>query len=723
MVASWLRPLVTAPRRQELLSSALQWSQQQWSQQHWSQGNWPGIPWPQLTEGRRAGLLAAVTVYPLSRLAGTLPRTTLDRALVSGTTMAIAFQTAATTTATLSRTSAISGPSARERALRTMASCSVVATGATVIAVRTRATASDLAAAGHRLSIARASVGATAELLAVAAGAGMVVELVDAIGMDLPARLRPTHPAVVTAAIVAAGAALGVVTRHPRLLRHVTLPPPDGDSPAPAGFQLGSNIPVAVARSAAVAGAAVAALALETYVATLLARLISGQTPPGRLALLAGHTVIATGFTITGLVGFSSYSSRVAVREHLLEAAYAAVPSRSGVTGGTDSAYQFEELGREGRRFVSQAYTAEELVAVLVADASDPVRAWLPLGEITGDTPFNCAALVAEVERLGGFTKNTIVLAAPVGSGYVSYVQTESVELLTAGDCTTVVAPYAAVPSALAVPRRERAATAYAAYAQAIATRAHELNPTARLFTFGESLGSWVALDAFGPNLAQRLQEIGFSGGLYCGVPVYSQTDKALRPKQPAVREQRGLQYATGRDQALTADPGFLNLSHPTDPVSVADASTVVRHGVDYWGRPFGIHIPIVSFLVHIFDVKNAMNLRPGPFTPSPGHDYRYETAAGVARAYDLDFHQEDIIEAALRERELAWSVRRLLSRRIGDARDSAVLKLLAWGVDPATLSTRFHLPAGSLPSWLDLGSPPVAVAATDTYNCSSAPS
>jgi uncharacterized membrane protein len=680
----------------------------------WPQGNWSRIPWPQLTEGRRAGLLAAVTVYPLSRLRGTLPHTNLDGALVSGATMAIAFQTAATATATLSQASAVGASSARARALRTVASCSVVAAGAGVIAWRTRATGRKLATVGDRLSIPRATAGAAAEVIAVAAGAGMVVELVDAIGMDLPVPLRPTHPAVVTVAVVIAGAALGVATRHPRLLRYLTLSCPDGDSPVPPGFQLDSNIPVAVARSAAVAGAAVAALALETYVAALLARLISHHTPAGKLAVVTGHTVIATGFAITGLVGFSSYSSRVAVREHLLEAAYAAIPSRSGVTGGSDSAYQFGELGREGRRFVSQAYTAEELVAVLVADASDPVRAWLPLNAVTSDAERDCAALVAEVERLGGFVKNTIVLAAPVGSGYVSYVQTESVELLTAGDCTTVAVPYAAVPSALALPRRERAATAYAAYARAIAARAQELNPTARVFTFGESLGSWVALDAFGPDLTQQLQALGFSGGLYCGVPIYSHTDKALRPRQPAVRERRGLQYATGRDQALTADPGFLNLSHPTDPVAVADTSTVVRHGVDYWGRPFGVHIPIVSFLVHLFDVKNAMNLRPGPFTPSPGHDYRYETAAGVARAYGLDFDQEEIIEAALRERELAWSVRRLLSRRLVDARDAAFLKLLAWGVDPATLMTRFHIPDGALPSWMDLSSTPAAEAAKD---------
>ena len=52
------------------------------------------IPIPELTEGRRAGLLASVAVYPATRLAGTLPRPALDRAIVSGATMALTYVSA-----------------------------------------------------------------------------------------------------------------------------------------------------------------------------------------------------------------------------------------------------------------------------------------------------------------------------------------------------------------------------------------------------------------------------------------------------------------------------------------------------------------------------------------------------------------------------------------------------------------------------------------------------
>ncbi len=669
------------------------------------------FPERRLTQARRAGLLAAVAVYPLSRLAGTLPRPGLDRALVSGAAMAIAFEAAAATTSVLQRVSGIGLPTEGSRAMRTAATSAAVATTAALVSGRVRSRGRATAASGHRLALPAATSGAAAELTVVAAGSSALVALSEAVGSRLPEPLRPSSPVVLTTSVVLAGAALGALARSPVLLDHLTLPLPDGAVDAGPRFQEGASLPIALGRSAVVAATTVAVLALETHAAELLARLLSREDDLGALALFGGHALIGAAVAATGVAGLGFYSSRIKVQERLLEDAYAAVPERRGVTGGPDSAYAFTDLGREGRRFVSQAHTAEELIGVLATAADDPVRAWLPYAHLTGDPATDAAAVVAEVERLGGFAKGTLVLAAPTGDGYVSYVHTESVEMLTAGDCTTVAVPYATVPSLLAMPRRAGAAAAYTVYADAVARRARQLNPDARLFTFGESLGSIVALDAFGPHLADALADLGFHGGLYCGVPSYSLTDRVLRPRHPDVRRQRGLQYATGRDQALDASPGHLNLTHPTDPVAVADPSTLVRHAIDYWGRPFGVHVPLVSFLVHVVDVKNAMNLRPGDFSPSPGHDYRYDTAAGVARAYGLAFDAEDVVEAALRERELAWSVRRLLSRRIEDARDSAVAKLQSWGVDPATVATRFRIAAPALPLWLqsDVAEPDAA--------------
>jgi uncharacterized membrane protein len=661
------------------------------------------IPIPQLTEGRRAGLLASVAVYPVTRLAGTLPRPAVDRAIVSGASMALTYVSANVTSGVVRGLAARGEMSEVRRDLRHAVASAVVAAGAGVAAAQIRRRARARAAEGHRVTWTEGAIGSGSEVVALSAASGAAVALADVLGGYLPDVLRPRNPALVIGGTIVAGAALAAVSRNPRVLGYFTLPEPDGGPDPELHFQTGATLPIAVARAAGVAALTLAGLTVETQAANWLGGVLDDSPVPGPAARLAGHGVVAlVGAAIT-LGGVAFYSSRVEVQERLLEAAYAAVPSRHGVTGGPDSVYDFADLGREGRRFISQAYSKPELEAVLGHTAAAPVRVFLPLSAQSGDPEADAALLVAEVERVGGFAKGTVVLAAPTGDGYVSYVQTETVELLTSGDCATAVVQYANVPSAVAFPKRGLAASAYAVHARALAARARELNSAARLFTFGESLGSIVALDAFGPDVVAQLQSIGFHGGLYVGVPIFSRTDRALRPTTPSVRVNRGLQYAPGRDEVLDAHAGHLNLSHPSDPVALADPSVVVRHPVDYWGRPHGAQIPFVSFLIELADVKNAMSLRPGEFTPSPGHDYRYETAAAVATAYGLPFDDDaELVEQALRERELAWSVRRLIARRLGSARDTVVAQLQSWGVDPATVSTRFAAQREALPGWLD---------------------
>jgi len=660
------------------------------------------VPVPELTEARRAGLLAAVAVYPVTRLAGTLYRPTLDRAIVSGATMAIAYAAASGTTGTVRRVVVRGVSSELVRDKRTAAAAGLVAVGAGVVAGLVRTKARAAAKQGERLPVAEAASGAVAEVVAISAAAGAAVAAADVVGVRLPETLRPRHPVVVVSSVLVAGAGLAAASRHPRVLAYFALPSTDEPAARDLTFQSGAALPIAVGRAAGVAAVALAVLGVENVSARALAKALSGSDEPGGLARTAGHGVIGLAVAAAGLGGFAFYSSRVAVQERLLEDAYAAVPNRVGVTGGPGSAYDFSDLGREGRRFVSQAHTSEEIEAVLGTPAGDPVRAFVPLSALTGDPQVDAVTVVDELAACGGYDKGTIVLAAPTGDGYVSYVQTETVELLTSGDCATVAVPYAAVPSAVAFPRRRRAAAAYAVYARAIAERARDTGRDIRLCVFGESLGSIVALDAFGPGIVEELSTLGFVGGLYVGVPIFSEADKALRPQHPAIRESRGLQYATGRDQVHDTLPGHLNLTHPTDPVGIADPSVLVRHPVDYWGRPTGLFVPLVSFLIELADVKNAMNLRPGDFQPSPGHDYRYDTALAVARAYDLPFDREEVVELALRERELAWSVRRLLASRIGEARDAALGKLQSWGVDPTTLGERFAAQRSVLANWVD---------------------
>ena len=656
-------------------------------------------PW--LSQSRRAGLLAAVATYPVTRLAGTLKRPALDGAFISGIAMASAYGVASVTT-TLSRRVARSEEHPNRAGLGAAAVAATAATVAGVVAVRTRRRARALAAEGERLPVRTATLGSAAEVVLVGAAAAASVAVVEGVSAKLPRSFRPEHPTVMTLGLTGAAVALAAASRDTRLARYVALDPDGGDPDDVARFLPIESLPLAVGRAVLVAGASIAVLTVENRLVLALARAVERTDDPGPFSRLGGHVMVAIGVGAAGIGGFALYSSRVAVQERILETAYAAVPTRKGVSGGPGSRYDFADLGREGRRFVSQAYTAEELTGVLGVPAQDPVRVFVPLHKLTDDPAADAEALLAEMDACGAFAKRTLVLAAPTGDGYVSYVFTEAVELLTAGDCAVVVMPYAEMPSALALPGRHDAAAAYATYGRVLAARLRQAHPEARLFAFGESLGSIVSLDAYGPRAPEVMTGVGFDGGLFLGVPVVCRTDRALRPRDPSVRESAGLQFAVDRDQAREAHDGFLVVAHATDPTSLGDVTTLVRHPVDYWGRPGGVHLPIVSFLVNLADVKNAMSLRPGDFHPSLGHDYRFETAAAVSSAFGLPLHHEEAIETALRERELVWSIRRLLSRRRGEARVAAAEQLRDWGVEPRTLTQRFANQMGTLRGWLE---------------------
>ena len=214
------------------------------------------IPLPRLTDGRRAGLLAAVAVYPLTRIAGTIPRPALDRAIVSGAGMAVAYVAATSTT----------------NVVRDLV-------GASTEQQRDRRTAA----------------------------------LTDTLGYRLPEAIRPRHPVVVILGEIGVGVALAAASRHPLFLRSFTLPPQEGSPPTRVEFQWGASLPLAAARAAGVAAVTLGVVALEGHTVAWIAREMTGEDDPGDLAQMMGHALIGLGIAAVAVAGVSFYSSRVAV--------------------------------------------------------------------------------------------------------------------------------------------------------------------------------------------------------------------------------------------------------------------------------------------------------------------------------------------------------------------------------------------------------------------------
>lgn len=121
-------------------------------------------------------------------------------------------------------------------------------------------------------------------------------------------------------------------------------------------------------------------------------------------------------------------------------------PDDPHVSGGPRSLISWQDLGRQGRRFVSTGPDAAEIGGFLSAGAADPVRVYVGLG--AAETPEARAALaLAELERLGGFERKVLVVATPTGTGWIDEQAIDPLEYLHRGDVATVAMQYSYLTS------------------------------------------------------------------------------------------------------------------------------------------------------------------------------------------------------------------------------------------------------------------------------------
>ena len=149
-------------------------------------------------------------------------------------------------------------------------------------------------------------------------------------------------------------------------------------------------------------------------------------------------------------------TARLQRRDDIVEPAYPEPPTSPHVSAGPASAMGFDTLGKEGRRFVLMALTADDITAVMGEPAIDPVR--VVGGYESADGIAERARLtLQDMDDCGAFDRGLIVVGSPTGVGYFNYSLAEALEYLTRGDCAIVVPQYALVPSALALTRTTEA--------------------------------------------------------------------------------------------------------------------------------------------------------------------------------------------------------------------------------------------------------------------------
>ena len=263
-------------------------------------------------------------------------------------------------------------------------------------------------------------------------------------------------------------------------------------------------------------------------------------------------------------------------------------PTLTEVSGGPDSLSPWEELGRQGRVFVTNTPTAAEITDFTGAAALQPIRVYAGAGGNHGvvDLEEQADLAVAELIRTGAFERSVINIVTGTGRGWVNEHQTRALEYMWGGDTATVSIQYSMLPSPLSyLVDSQRAQDAGrllfdAVYAHWLTLPADE---RPQLVVSGESLGSYGGESAFSgaQDLAART-----SGALWVGPTANNalwqrftaERDDATPQWQPTYRGGATIRFsddgATWAGTVAWSEPRVGYLQHANDPVTWLDFGT-----------------------------------------------------------------------------------------------------------------------------------------------------
>lgn len=329
-----------------------------------------------------------------------------------------------------------------------------------------------------------------------------------------------------------------------------------------------------------------------------------------------------------------------------VEPVFASPPMDPSVSGSMGSAVPIDALGREGARFVHSVTSSDDVLDVLGEPAiARPIRVFV--GHHAAPTIEDRVSLaLAELDRTDAWRRGTLLVLAPAGTGYANSTPVDALEILTRGDCASVVIGYGLLPSFLSMDRTASGAATQRALIDAIVDRGY----AGRLLLYGESLGARVQQHALDSHLMARVDR-----ALWVGTPGGAQhmAETTVRIEHPAALSD--------------TDAKVWLLEHDADPV------VRLRHDV-LWRRPAWLALngsrgreipsdmqwwPGITYAQVIIDTLFATDIRPGDFH-SRGHDYRADLAAVTSAAFGfgLDEQRTVRLDARLRALEIARAAR-----------------------------------------------------------------
>ena len=295
-----------------------------------------------------------------------------------------------------------------------------------------------------------------------------------------------------------------------------------------------------------------------------------------------------------------------------------------------DAVLRWADVGRNGKRFLTDGPNRAEIEAFTGRPALQPIRVYAGLNTAE-DLNERAEAAVAELKRQGGFDRSVLVVASPTGTGWLDPGAVQPLPYLHDGDLAIVSMQYSYLPSWLTLMvDPSRSSQASRALFQAIFSHWRTLpkDQRPRLYLFGLSLGS------LGSEASTDLVELladPIHGAFWAGPPFASSGWPRLTRNrqvgspewQPLYRDSAMVRFMTqdGFTDVDFADWGPLRivyLQHASDPMSFFSTSLAFTHPA--WlgaerGRdisPYFRWFPVVTFLQVGFDIPMATSVSQG---------------------------------------------------------------------------------------------------------------
>jgi len=391
------------------------------------------------------------------------------------------------------------------------------------------------------------------------------------------------------------------------------------------------------------------------------------------------HTGLAratnNAFWAAGLTGlYWAGISKIGTSNEKIDPGYAEPPTSPLVSGSPDSLSRFEDLGQQGRRFVTDVVTPDLIESTLGEPAkAHPIRVFVGFNEQPLYPSGRSETALAELERTGAYDRGTLLLISPTGTGWVDHTMIEAAEFFTRGDIASVCIQYGRYPSFLSLQKvragRQQFRQLVWGVHQRLQGMAEEDRP--RVLVFGESLGAWASSDVVMKLGVEGLDHYSIDRALWFGMPQLARWSAAgmYRPGQLTPEGTVGVFDCWHELEQLTPEQRdalrIVQLSHDNDPITLV-TPTILYRKPDFLGEPRGRNVPdgqrwypVVTFLQTMIDAANAMRDSPGNFR-STGHDYRADTARFVAEGYRLPYTEEQLaaVEVQLRSLELERAAR-----------------------------------------------------------------